>query len=94
MVGRAQPHSRKDECHFWVPYCGYGPGWCAKKVKCLGGKKMLFKPSGEPVRGCSFLRLLHPWTGLSAEAFRAIVEYAYRHPLRVKRGAKSTTQTS
>lgn len=71
----------REERPFWVPYCGYGPGWCLKKEACRG-KKMF------AVRGCRFLRMLHAWTGLGPDEWKAIVLYAYHHPLKVKTGRR------
>lgn len=75
--------SRKDERTFWVPYCGYGPGWCVKTAVCPGSNAMLANPFDRPVPGCHFLKKLHPWTRLGAVEFAVIVDYAYNHPLRV-----------
>ena len=76
--------SRKNKRPFWIPYCGYGPGWCAKIERCPGLRPKQWNAFDEPVRGCPFLRVLHPWTELAVEEFKAIVWYAYHHPLKVK----------
>lgn len=84
--------SRKAERPFWVPYCGYGPGWCVKTCACPGRPTRQYNSFDEPVRGCSFLRELHPWTGLGYDAFKAIVWEAYHHPLKVKRARPSAIE--